>query len=61
MNQIGKGRAFCGWGMGCFYFRIFDYGLHFEWNGEPSFSERMGIKNCVRVGKLVARTLRPWR
>ncbi len=58
--------AFCGWiwsseDWRMFYFRIFQYGLHFQWGGKPSFSERMGIKNYVRIGKLIIRTLKPER
>ena len=60
-GQLGSGWAFCGWSTGfrTFFFRVFDYGLHFQWGRELSFSERMGIKNYVRIGALVIRTLKP--
>jgi hypothetical protein len=49
------------WRQRIWYFRIADYGLHFQWSRDLSFSERMGIKNYLRIGNLVIRTLKPER
>lgn len=44
-----------------FWFRVFGYGLYFEWSGELTFSERMQLTNYLRLGKYVIRTLKPCR
>lgn len=54
------GWAWCAM-MRCAYFRVFGYGLCFEWGGGLTFSERMRITNYRRFGKLVIRTLKPER
>lgn len=42
-----------------FYFRICGYGLSFDIDLPPLFSERYGLRRVLRIGKLAIQFLRP--
>ena len=43
---------------GC-YSRIFGYGLSFDIDSKPMFSERNGLKRVLRIGRFAVKTLQP--
>lgn len=64
-GQRGPRWAFVGWGTGCWYFRIFGYGLHFkDWRKRTlMFSEREFVhvgKPILIVGYWWIKFLKPW-
>ena len=58
-RQVGAGWVFAVKGSGVFYFRLWGYGLHITRSRELCFSERMGLRDYVRVGNIIIRGLRP--
>src|SRR5438270_7029570 len=49
--DFGIGQTFIAgnWAWRTAYFRIVGYGLHFQWSGTLSFSERMGDRKSTRL------------
>ena len=50
-------RTFYVVGPGIFYFRICGYGLAFQRDSRAYFSERMGFKKVLRIGRWAIQTL----
>lgn len=63
MRCVGLGPAFVCWDRDApewrCYFRVCGYGLYISWRKKPTFSERMGLRKLLRIGRLVVEVLRP--